>query len=197
MGRTILCRERGILVYHLRPAVLASRFSECRCRVSASVFGVINFSLLFNTFYRTLIYYILKIILGNTGKKADRKDDNTGTPTFSSISSSSSSPSSSSNSPLSSSRPGRGRYRNFPPTEPEIHRGGFVPLPRGQGGFVPIMDPRIEQQRLVNNGSKGFNKENESGTQVLHERKNIKTTNYTLGKVERTTGPLSSEDSTM
>ncbi|OXU31673.1 hypothetical protein TSAR_000714 [Trichomalopsis sarcophagae] len=126
---------------------------------------------------------------GNTGKKADRKDDHTGSPTSSSTSSSSSFPSSS-NSPLSSARPGRGRYRNFPPTEPEIHRGGFVPLPRGQGGFVPIIDPRIEQQRLANNASKGFNKENESGSQVLHERKNIKTTNYTLGKVERTTGPL-------
>lgn len=30
----------------------------------------------------------------------------------------------------SSGRPERGRYRTFPPTEPEIHRGGFVPLPR-------------------------------------------------------------------
>ncbi|OAD61034.1 Toll-like receptor 13 [Eufriesea mexicana] len=49
----------------------------------------------------------------------------------------------------SSGRPGRGRYRTFPPTEPEIHKGGFIPLPRAQGGFVPILDPGlIEREEL-------------------------------------------------
>lgn len=43
----------------------------------------------------------------------------------------------------SSSKPNQGRYRAFPPTEPEIHRGGFIPLPRAQSGFVPIIDPRL------------------------------------------------------
>lgn len=104
------------------------------------------------------------IILGNSGKKADRKDDAT-----------------------ASSRPGRGRYRNFPPTEPEIHRGGFVPLPRGHGGFVPIVDPRLEQRR----GSV-----NESGSPVVPERKSVKIANYTVGKVERTT-PLLANYSSM
>ncbi|XP_017788728.1 PREDICTED: chaoptin [Habropoda laboriosa] len=64
---------------------------------------------------------------GNSGRKSERKN--------------------------SSGRPGRGRYRTFPPTEPEIHRGGFVPLPRGQGGFVPIVDPRLTYERQVKNES--------------------------------------------
>ena len=72
-----------------------------------------------------------------------------------------------------------------------------MPLPRGQGGFVPIADPRLEQQRYgtaekSSSGPKNFNKENESGSHVVHERKNVKTTNYTVGKIERTAGPLSS-----
>lgn len=52
---------------------------------------------------------------GNSGRKTDRREDSHETM--------------------------KGRYRMFPPTEPEIHRGGFVPLPRGQGGFLPIINP--------------------------------------------------------
>jgi hypothetical protein len=137
--------------------------------------------------FSTLISKCWSIIAGNAGKKANRKED-------------SNSASASSTSSLSSSslptRPGRSRYRNFPPTEPEIHRGGFVPLPRGQGGFIPIVDPRLEHRPLntsdseASNGSKNLTKENESGSRVLHERKHIKTSNYNLGKIERTSGPL-------
>ena len=86
-------------------------------------------------------------------------------------------------------RPGRGRYRNFPPTEPEIHRGGFVPISRGHGGFVPIVDPRFEQHIANDSNSRNFNKEQEIGSQAGQERKNIKSSNYTVGKVERTTAP--------
>lgn len=60
---------------------------------------------------------------GHSGRKAERKESS------------------------SSDRPGRGRYRSFPPTEPEIHRGGFVPLPRGQTGFMPIADPRLTYEK--------------------------------------------------
>ncbi|XP_011500521.1 PREDICTED: chaoptin [Ceratosolen solmsi marchali] len=123
---------------------------------------------------------------GNAAKKANRKED-------------SNDASYSNSSKLSvSSRPGRSRYRNFLPTEPEIHRGGFVPLPRGQGGFIPIVDPRLEQRPFnVNNSdtsiiSKNSSKENENGSQMLHERKHIKTSNYNLGKIERTNGPVTS-----
>lgn len=88
-------------------------------------------------------------------------------------------------------RPARGRYRNFPPTEPEIHRGGFVPLPRAQGGFVPMVDPRLEEKynnRTTDNGTKnsGMEKENH----VVHERKVLKSSNYTVAKVERTSAPI-------
>ncbi|KAL7299985.1 hypothetical protein TKK_0007300 [Trichogramma kaykai] len=108
---------------------------------------------------------------GNSGKKSERKDDG--------IAISSSSQSSSS----SYLRPGRGRYRNFPPTEPEIHRGGFVPMPRGHSGFVPITNPRLEQQD--NNGS-NHNTDQETIGQLVHERQSIKFSNYSVGKIERT-----------
>ncbi|KAF7990763.1 hypothetical protein HCN44_000568 [Aphidius gifuensis] len=35
------------------------------------------------------------------------------------------------------------KYRTFPKTEPEIHRGGFYPLPQPEGGFQPVTDPRL------------------------------------------------------
>ncbi|XP_012274097.1 protein artichoke [Orussus abietinus] len=44
-------------------------------------------------------------------------------------------------------RPGRGHFGAFPPTEPEIHRGGFVPLPRGESGFMPMPDPRQTRKK--------------------------------------------------
>lgn len=80
----------------------------------------------------------------------------------------------------SSGRPERGRYRTFPPTEPEIHRGGFVPLPRGQGGFVPIVDPRLTYERQIRNETS----KNSNATQ--EERKRWKSGNGTIAKVERT-----------
>ncbi|CAD1472146.1 unnamed protein product, partial [Heterotrigona itama] len=82
----------------------------------------------------------------------------------------------------SSERPGRGRYRTFPPTEPEIHRGGFIPLPRGQGGFVPIVDPRLTFERQIKNETSKI--QNSNVTQ--EERKRWKSGNGTVVKVERT-----------
>lgn len=81
----------------------------------------------------------------------------------------------------SSGRPGRGRYRMFPPTEPEIHRGGFVPLPRGQGGFVPIVDPRLTYEKQIKNETSMV--QNSNVTQ--EERKRWKSGNGTVVKVER------------
>ena len=79
-------------------------------------------------------------------------------------------------------RPGRGRYRTFPPTEPEIHRGGFIPLPRGQGGFVPIVDPRLTFEKQIKNETSKI--QNSNVTQ--EERKRWKSGNGTVVKVERT-----------
>ncbi|XP_032682924.1 protein artichoke [Odontomachus brunneus] len=98
---------------------------------------------------------------GHSGRKADRKE-------FS-----------------SSGRPGRGRYRFFPPTEPEIHRGGFVPLPRAQSGFVPIADPRLTYKKHAKheNTTRSLNA---SGTVVQEERAK-KSGNSTMTKVEKVT----------
>lgn len=98
---------------------------------------------------------------GHSGKKAERKESSL------------------------SSRPGRGRYRFFPPTEPEIHRGGFVPLPRAQSGFVPIADPRLtyEKRAKHENTTKLLNA---SGTVVQEERAK-KSGNSTVTKVEKVT----------
>ncbi|XP_076763991.1 artichoke [Xylocopa sonorina] len=93
---------------------------------------------------------------GNSGRKSERKN--------------------------SSGRPGRGRYRMFPPTEPEIHRGGFVPLPRGQGGFVPIVDPRLNYERQVKNETAKL--QNSSVPQ--EERKQWKNGNATVVRIEKT-----------
>lgn len=100
---------------------------------------------------------------GNSGRKAERKESSS----------------------LSSGRPGRGRYRFFPPTEPEIHRGGFVPLPRAQSGFVPIVDPRLMYERRVKhkNNTRPLNA---SGTVVPEERVR-KSGNSTVTKVEKNT----------
>ncbi|XP_076229716.1 artichoke isoform X1 [Nomia melanderi] len=93
---------------------------------------------------------------GNSGRKSERKN--------------------------SSPRPGRGRYRTFPPTEPEIHRGGFVPLPRGQGGFVPSVDPRLAYQKHVKNETSM--QQNSSAPQ--EEKRRWKNGNGTVVKIERT-----------
>lgn len=83
---------------------------------------------------------------GNTGarKKSQRRDDNP------------------------NGRPGRSRYRVFPPTEPEIHRGGFVPLPQGQGGFVPIPDPRLVYERKTRNETSRHVNRTATITRVRH-----------------------------
>ncbi|KAK2575471.1 hypothetical protein KPH14_011202 [Odynerus spinipes] len=89
---------------------------------------------------------------------------------------------------LSNGRPGRGRYRVFPPTEPEIHRGGFVPLPRGQGGFVPIIDPRLlyDQKRIKNEPHKdSIDQDTTNHVRVQEERKRSKYTNSTVSKPEK------------
>ncbi|KAG7189218.1 hypothetical protein KM043_008781 [Ampulex compressa] len=99
---------------------------------------------------------------GNSGRKAERKE-------------------------YSGGRPGKGRYRVFPPTEPEIHRGGFVPLPRGQGGFVPIIDPRLVYERhLRNETTRNSGRQNASVVQMQEERKRWKNGNGTVIKVEKT-----------
>lgn len=82
----------------------------------------------------------------------------------------------------SSGRLERGRHRTFPPTEPEIHRGGFIPLPRGQGGFVPIVDPRLTYERQIRNETSKI--QNSNATQ--EERKRWKSGNGTMAKIERT-----------
>ena len=107
---------------------------------------------------------------GNSGRKADRKEDPSG-------------------------RPGKGRYRIFPPTEPEIHRGGFVPIPQGEGGFIPIVDPRIMNEKKDRNITTltlktPKNRENTTIVRSHEERKRIKHTNFTVEKVERTSTSL-------
>lgn len=96
---------------------------------------------------------------GHSGRKAERKEG--------------------------SDKPGRGRYRSFPPTEPEIHRGGFVPLPRGQSGFTPIADPRLtyEKHEKQENTSRSFNMSNTDPP--VQEERPPKSGNSTVTKVER------------
>ncbi|XP_063978385.1 protein artichoke [Diachasmimorpha longicaudata] len=82
---------------------------------------------------------------GNTSKKSQRKEDG---------------------------RPSRGRYRTFPPSEPEIQKGGFYPLPRPEGGFVPILDPRLTLEHskvrdMKNETMKSVNR-TATVTRVLH-----------------------------
>ncbi|XP_026667034.1 protein artichoke [Ceratina calcarata] len=89
---------------------------------------------------------------GNSGRKSERKN---------------------------SDRPGRSRYRIFPPTEPEVHRGGFVPLPRGQGGFIPIVDPRLIYEKQEISRVRDSNDTQE-------ERKRWKSGNGTVIKIEKT-----------
>lgn len=100
---------------------------------------------------------------GNTGRKAERKEITGGI------------------------RPGRGRYRVFPPTEPEIHRGGFVPLPRGQGGFVPIIDPSrlVHDQGRTKNDRPRDNIDQDTNYIRVHEQRNSKHSNNTTFKSER------------
>ncbi|KAI4497973.1 hypothetical protein M0802_006797 [Mischocyttarus mexicanus] len=98
---------------------------------------------------------------GNTGRKAERKETSGG-------------------------RPGRGRYRVFPPTEPEIHRGGFIPLPRGQGGFVPMIDSHhlIYDQRLIRNDTTKDNLDQDTNYIRIQEERNSKHFNDTRSKLE-------------
>ncbi|KAM0726024.1 Protein artichoke [Formica fusca] len=99
---------------------------------------------------------------GNSKRKAERKESS-----------------------LMLDRPSRGRYRSFPPTEPEIHRGGFVPLPRAQSGFMPIADPRLmyeKQEAKRENISKSLSASN--STQMPEERPR-KSGNSTITRVEK------------
>ncbi|XP_015428510.1 PREDICTED: slit homolog 3 protein [Dufourea novaeangliae] len=92
---------------------------------------------------------------GNSGRKSERKN--------------------------SEGRPGRGRYRTFPPTEPEIHRGGFVPLPRGQSGFVPIVDPRLSYQKQIKNDTS----RQQNLSVVQEEKRKWKSGNGTVVKIDK------------
>ena len=109
---------------------------------------------------------------GNSGRKADRKEDS------------------------AVERPiGKSRYKTFPPTEPEIHRGGFVPIPKGEGGFIPIIDPRISNENKERNVTSltlktPKNRENATIIRTHEERNRVKHTNYTVEKVERTSIPF-------
>lgn len=76
----------------------------------------------------------------------------------------------------------RGRYRSFLPTEPEIHRGGFVPLPRAQSGFVPIADPRLMYEKNAKHG----NISRSNGVPVSQEERPRKSGNNTVIRVEKT-----------
>ncbi|XP_043675123.1 protein artichoke [Vespula pensylvanica] len=98
---------------------------------------------------------------GNSGRKAERKE-------------------------ISGGRPGRGRYRVFPPTEPEIHRGGFIPLPRGQGGFVPIIDSShlFYDQRQMKNDPPKDNLDQDTNYIRVQEQRNSKHSN-TTSKLEK------------
>ncbi|XP_029178483.1 protein artichoke [Nylanderia fulva] len=97
---------------------------------------------------------------GNSKRKAERKESST------------------------SVRPSRGRYRSFPPTEPEIHRGGFVPLPRAQSGFVPSSDPRLmyEKQEAKR---ENVSKSSDAGSQRVPEERPRKSGNSTVTRVEK------------
>ncbi|KAJ8687036.1 hypothetical protein QAD02_022830 [Eretmocerus hayati] len=130
---------------------------------------------------------------GNTGKKADRKEDGE---------SSLPNPTQQQqqqprlNGPLFN---GRVRYRNFPPTEPEIHRGGFVPMPRGQGGFLPIADPRLNGssvylQEPTLPAPTGLVNEANTGPAVGTSRQALPP-GFAVAKVERTTGPPANANS--
>jgi len=72
----------------------------------------------------------------------------------------------------------RGRHRFFPPTEPEIHRGGFVPLPRAQSGFVPIPDPRLAYEKQETSRS--------NDTLTPQEKHPRESGNSTVTRVEKT-----------
>ncbi|XP_051163678.1 protein artichoke [Leptopilina boulardi] len=103
---------------------------------------------------------------GNAGRKANRKED-------------------------IDDRSGKIRYKNFPPTEPEIHRGGFIPIPQGEGGFIPIIDPRITQQEKREKNITVKMPKIRENTTILKshdERIRIKHSNFTIEKIERITG---------
>lgn len=85
----------------------------------------------------------------------------------------------------------RGRNRSFPPTEPEIHRGGFEPLPRAESGFKPIPDPRLLLYERHENTSRS------NGTAAPREGRprkngnNSSNNNNTVIRVEKTVaGPI-------
>lgn len=85
---------------------------------------------------------------------------------------------------LTSNKSNRGRYRSFPPTEPEIHRGGFVPLPRAQSGFVPIADPRLMYEKHETKRENVSKSLNASSMQIPEERPR-KSGNSTVTRVEK------------
>lgn len=100
---------------------------------------------------------------GNSKRKAERKESS-----------------------MTPNRPSRGRYRSFPPTEPEIHRGGFVPLPRAQSGFVPIADPRLMYEKHETKRENVSKSLNVSSTPMqMSEERPRKSANSTITRVEK------------
>ncbi|XP_024937817.1 protein artichoke isoform X2 [Cephus cinctus] len=100
---------------------------------------------------------------GTAGRKADRKNDFSG-------------------------RPGKGSHRVYPPTEPEIHRGGFVPLPRGQSGFVPIVDPWIAYREKKSNETLKNRHSNEMDIKYQEDHKKVENFNSSTEKSQLSSG---------
>lgn len=69
----------------------------------------------------------------------------------------------------SDNRSGSARRNNFPPTNPDIQTGGFVPILPGSGGFVPMLHPpNIQQQKSNHNSSKKITTPNTTPLSISH-----------------------------
>lgn len=60
-----------------------------------------------------------------------------------------------------------------------------MPLPKGEGGFLPISDPKT------------FVTENETLHKAVNHRASFKHSNYTIAKIERTSGFKKQNDSNL
>ncbi|XP_034938506.1 protein artichoke [Chelonus insularis] len=76
----------------------------------------------------------------------------------------------------------RSKYKPFIPREPEMYRG-FTPLPETEGGFKPIVDPRIMFQRQMTNETIRNGTRNGIVTRVYQDNK--KTINEEIENKEK------------